>query len=191
MWPAYFLLFLMLAFPMVLSLLYVKAFLFGLLLLFVAVRGVMRLNFHLHLTVVVWTLALACVSLFFCLRGMFLGTPGSVQCLQVYAIWPLIYLFLLSGVDKMGPLKGLENTLFFSTVFISLFGAIYSLSQLGILPGIPFLESFFSADDLGIGTFEGYARLNFPGLNSFPFLVPFLMAALAVRWSDQSSKWVT
>jgi hypothetical protein len=188
-WPTHFLLFLMLAFPMVVSLLYVKAFLFALLLLFVAVRGVARFCLHLHLKTVVWTLTLACVSFFFCLRGMFLGTPGSVQCLQVYVIWPIVYLILLGGIDRMRILKGLERTLFFSTVFIGLFGVFYSLSQLGVLPGIPYLETFFSADDLGIGTFDGYARLNFPGLNSFPFLIPFFMAMVVVRWSRQDRTW--
>jgi O-antigen ligase len=190
-WPAYFLFFLMLAFPMVLSLLYVEAFLIALLLLFVAVRGVTRLCLHLHLKTIAWTLALACVSFFFCLRGMFLGTPGAVQCTQVYVFWPLVYLLLLGGVDSTRTLKGLEKTLIFSGVFIALFGVFYSLSLLNFLPEIPHLEALLSTDDLGFGTFDGYTRLSFPGINSLPFVVPFLMAALVVRWPQQGQKWVS
>jgi O-antigen ligase len=188
-WPAYFLFFLMLAFPMVLTLLYVKAFLFALLVVFIAVRGVMRSYLYLHLKIVLWTLGLAYVSFFFCLRGMFLSRPGAVQCLQVYVIWPLVYLILLGGIDRVDILKGLERTLIFSTVFIALFGVIYSLSALGILPEIPNLVGLFSPDDVGFGAFDGYTRLAFPGLNSFPFLVPFFMAAALMRWSQRGEKW--
>jgi O-antigen ligase len=191
MWPAYFLFFLMLAFPMKLSLLYVKAFLFALLLVFVAVRGVMRSCLYLHLKTIVWTLTLAYMSLFFCLRGMFLGRPGAVECLQPYVIWPLVYLILLGGIDRIRILKGLERTLIFSSVFIAFFGVIYSLSELSVLPGIPYQEVFFSTDDVGFGAFDGYTRLVFPGINSLPFLVPFLMAVVVIRWPQQGEKWIS
>ena len=190
-WPAYFLFFLMLAFPMVLSLLYVKAFLFGFLLVLVAVRGMARFDMQLHLKVIGWTVVLAILGFFFCLRGMFLGTPGAVPCLQAYVIWPLIYLILLGGIDRMRILKGLEKTLIFSTVFITLFGVIHSLSARGVLPEIPYPEALFSDDDLGFGAFDGYARLTFPGLNSLPFLAPFFMAAVVVRWSQRGERWVS
>jgi O-antigen ligase len=189
-WPAYFLFFLMLAFPMVLSLIYVKAFLFALLLMFIVVRGITRFHLGLHIRTAVWTLVLAYVSFFFSLRGMFLGRPGAVQCLQVYVIWPLVYLILLGGIDRTSILKGLEKTLIFSTVFIAVFGIIYSLSQLGVLPEIPNLVGLFSPDDIGFGAFDGYTRLAFPGLDSFPFLVPFFVAMVQVRWAQQSKRWV-
>ena len=193
--PGYVLFFLMLAFPMVVSLLYVKVFLFAVLLVIVAVRGLTCLRLDLHPKVIMWTWALAVVGLFFGLRGMFLGTPGAVKCVQVYVMWPLIYVILLGGIDRMQTLQGLEKTLIFSTVFIGLFGAVYSLSQLNILSEIPYLDSLVAPDDLGSGIFDGYARLAFPGLNSLPFLVPFLMAAVVTRWrqpgkSSISTMWL-
>jgi hypothetical protein len=184
MWPGYFLFFLMLSFPMVVSLLYVKALLFAILLIFVAVRGLTCFRLDLHPKVVIWTLALANVSLLFGFRGMFLGTPGALKGIQVYVMWPLVYLVLLGGIHSMRTLHALERTLIFSSAFIFLFGAAYSLSQLNILPEIPYLDSLISPDDLGSGVYDGYAGLAFPGLNSLPFLVPFLMATVVVRWSQ-------
>jgi len=188
MWPGYLLFFLMLAFPAVLSVLYIKAFLFGLVIILVGVRAMSRLYVHLHLKVVVWTLALAVVSLFFCFRGMFLGSPGAVKCVQVYVVWPLIYLILLDGVDRMRRFQGIESTLIFSSMFIGAFGIVCTLSRLNILPEIPYLDSLFPDEDLGIGVFEGYTRMEYPGLTSMPFLVPFLVALLVIRWSRRDTR---
>jgi hypothetical protein len=182
-WPAYLLFFLMLAFPASGSLFYVKAVLLALLLMFVAVQEVTYI--HLHSKVVVWTLALAAVSLFFCLRGLLLGTPGAVTCIPVYVVWPLVYTILLSGINRMRILQGLEKTLVFATVFIALFGVYYSLSMLNIVPQIPRQDSLFSMDELGAGLPEGHVELRFPGLNSLPFLVPFLVAAVVSRGSQR------
>jgi hypothetical protein len=183
MWPGYLLFFLMLAFPAVLSVLYIKAFLFGLVLLLVGVRAVSRLYLRLDLKVVAWTLALAVISLFFCFRGMFLSAPGAVKCVPVYVIWPLAYLLLLDGLDSARAFRGLERTLVFSSVFIGAFGLACSLSVLNVLPEIPYREAVFSDEDLGVGSFDGYTRMAYPGFTSLPFLLPFLMALLAVRWS--------
>lgn len=191
MWPGYFLFFLMLSFPMVVSLLQVKAFLFAILLIFVAVRGLTCFRLDLHPTVVIWTLALASVSLFFGFRGMFLGTPGALKGIQVYFVWPLVYLVLLGGIHSMRTLHALEKTLIFSCAFIFLLGAVYSLSQLNILPEIPYLDSLISPDDLSNGVYDGYAGLAFPGLNSLPFLVPFLMTTVVIRWSQSGGKAVS
>jgi O-antigen ligase len=197
-WPAYSLFFLMLVFPMVLSLLYLKAVLFALLLMFVLVRACMSLRLDLHPTVVIWTLALACVSLFFGLRGLFLGAPGATKCIQVYVLWPLVYLVLLGGIGRLRTLHGLEKTLVFSTLFIALFGIYYLLSQLNVLPPIPYSESLTSTDALSSGLFSEHVELAFPGLNSLPFLVPFVMASLVIRsrQPDENSTsslwlWVT
>ena len=185
-WPAYFLFFLMVAFPGVLSLLYVKAFLFALYLMLIAIQGLTHLR--LHPTVVLWTVILAVVSLFFGLRGLFLNPPGADKSIQVYVLWPLVYLVLLSGINNMRILRGLEKTLVFSTVFIGLFGIFLSLSVLNILPRIPFQDSIFAEGDVGAAFNDGRAGLTFPGINSLPFLFPFLIAALVVQGSQRRGR---
>jgi hypothetical protein len=194
-WPAYFLFFLMLAFPIVHTVLYVKAFLFALLLTFVVTQALTRL--HLHPKVVMWTLALAAVSLFFGLRGLFLGAPGAGKSIQVYAMWPLVYLVLLSGINNVRIFRGLQQTLVFSATFIALFGISFFLSQLDIVPQIPHLDLLFSRDELDSGLFlssgfsDGHVELSFPGLSSYPFLVPFLMAAAVCRPSKTGNGWTS
>jgi O-antigen ligase len=177
-WPVYILFFLMIAFPGLLSLLYVKAFLFALLLALIGIQGLTHLR--LHPTVVLWTAVLAVVSLVFGLRGLFLGTPGASKSIQVYVLWPIVYLVLLSGVRSTRVLHGLERTLVFSSVFIGLFGTFFSLSELNILPQMPYQDSIFASDDLRAGFNDGGAGLSFPGINSLAFLFPFLIAASVV-----------
>ncbi|HVS88647.1 MAG TPA: hypothetical protein VHF01_10565 [Candidatus Acidoferrum sp.] len=194
-WPAYFLFFLMLAFPMMHTVFYVKVFLFALLLTFVVTQALTRL--HLHPKVVMCTLALAAVSLFFGLRGLLLGAPGARTCIQVYAMWPLVYLVLLSGINTVRIFRGLQQTLVFSAAFIALFLGFYFLSQLNIVPQIPYIESIFSTEELdsslflSSGFFDGHVELSFPGLSSYPFLVPFLIAAVVCRPSQGGTRWTS
>lgn len=188
-WPAYFLFFLMVVFPSVLSLLYVKAFLFALLLAFVAVAAFARTSWHPR--VVIWTISLAAVSLVFGIRGLFLDAPGASKSIQVYVFWPLVYLFLIGGINCIRILQGLEKTLIFATVFTGVFGVYYSLSQANILPQIPHLDALFSMDELGADFYEGHVEMRFPGLNSLPFLVPFLIATVMTRGSQAGGRLVS
>jgi O-antigen ligase len=188
-WPAYVLFFLMLAFPMILSLLYVKAALFVFLFVCAALQGVKGL--YLHRRVLIWTMVLSAVSLLFALRGLFLGAPGALKCIEVYAVWPLIYLLLLSGIRSMDILRSLEKILVFSTVFIGIFGAFYLLSELHVLPVIPYLSLFLTSEDVGSGFYEGHVELVLPGLGSLPFLVPFVIAAIVVLRSRATNRLVS
>src|SRR5260370_28153641 len=90
--PAYVLLFLMLVYPMVLQLLYVKAFLFACVLFIVAVGMFSSKRRSLDSTVVMCTLSLSAISSLFVLLGLYYGTPGAVKAAQVYVLWPLIYM---------------------------------------------------------------------------------------------------
>jgi hypothetical protein len=187
-WPAYLLIFLMLVFPGVLSLLYWKAALFAWLIIGVSLRGVNGL--HLHPKVVLWTLLLAVVSLCFGLRGLFLGAPGALNCIQVYFMWPLVYLLLLGGIGNVRILQGIEKTLVFSSSAIALFGVVFSLSKLGILPEISHLGPM-SSEELGrAGFYEGHVELFLPGLAPLMFLIPFLLTTLAIRTQPSESGWV-
>src|SRR6267142_5913409 len=85
--PGYVLFFLMLAFPMVLTVLYWKAALFAVVLVVIVIAGLLDVNWRLHHGVALWTLLLAAVSFFFVLRGFFLGTPGATKAAQIYVIW--------------------------------------------------------------------------------------------------------
>ncbi len=181
----YFLLFLMLAFPMAMSLLYVKIAIFAFLVLAVAVRAITSFKFDIDPKLLIGAVAFSSMGLLFCLEGMLRGTPGAMQCLRVYVLWPLIYTFLLGGIDKEKALVGIERTMIGSTVFIGVFGILFFLSSLSIIPHIPFEESLLSSSDLGVGYHEGHVELMFPGLNSLVFLVPFVFALAVTRQTNR------
>jgi hypothetical protein len=193
LWPACFLFFLMLVFPMAINFLYLKAALFAFLLVLVVIQGVRRV--HLHPRIVAWTVVISAASVIFGLRGLLLGAPGALKCIEVYALWPLVYLVLLSGIRSIRAFQSLEKTLVFSTAFIALFLVVYLSSELHVIPEVPGLHSLFSSNELESGLFlsatfkDGHIELGFTGIASYFFLVPFLVAALMDRWLNFSGTW--
>src|SRR5262245_20525786 len=189
------LLFVLMVFPDVRSVLYVKASLFALLLAFVVVQGLR--GFHLDARVVAWTVGLSAVSLFFGLRGLVLGAPGALKCIQIYAFWPLVYLVLLSGIRTIRALQALEKTLLFSTAFTAVFVLAFISSELHFIPAIPGVNLLFTREELEGGFFlsatfsDGHIELGFPGLHACSFLVPFLLSAVIDRWFNSSKPWTT
>ena len=178
--PGYVLFFLLLAFPMVMEVLYVKAVLFGIALILTGIAALTRAKLALHHSVVLWTLFLAAVSYFFVLRGFFLGTPGAAEAAQLYVLWPLIYLVLVAGASRPRILLGLRRILVVATIFIGLQGGVYLLTNLGVVPWDRFANLLsLGWQEQSFGLREGYIGMQFPGLNSLPFLVPFAIAALA------------
>ena len=186
----------MIVFPLVQSLLYVKYTLFLFFLVAVALQGIRRM--HLHHAVVAWTLLISATSIIFGIRGFVTGAPGAFQCIELYAIWPLVYLVLLSGIRSIATLRSLEKTMILSTVFVAIILAFFIPSSLHLIPEIPGLRTLI----LGSGPEsdqnsmlysvyfnEGFVALNFPGLISYGFLVPFLIAAVIDRLRNKTSTW--
>jgi hypothetical protein len=176
--PAYVLVFLMLVFPMIFALRYVKVFLFALILATVVVMTLKTGRAGLHPAVAVWTLSLSALSFFFVLEGFFAGAPGAEQTATIYVVWPIIYSLVIAGARSKRILSGLIGTLALSTICIALYSIVYLLIQTNILPESRYFDliSFdWRAQAFGL---HDYIAMQFPGLNSLPFLVPFVLAAL-------------
>lgn len=188
--PAYVLVFLMLAFPMVLKLLYVKAVLFGIVVVVVVMAGLVRGKWTLHPSIGLWTLFLATVSFFLVIRGFFAGTPGAANTAIVYVVWPIVYTILIAGVTDRGILLAIERTLVLATLFIAIYGCTYFLTELNVVPENRFVDLFsFDWEAQAFGFHEGYVGMQFPGLNSLPFLIPFTMAALVIPGAGNKGHW--
>ena len=176
--PAYVLVFLMLVFPMVFALRYVKVSLFALILATVAVTMLKTGRSGLHPSVGLWTLSLSALSFLFVLEGFFAGAPGAGETALIYVVWPIIYVLVIAGVRTKQIVLGLIGTAIVSTVCIAVYSIIYMLVETNILPPSRFFDliSFdWQAQAFGL---HDYIAMQFPGLNSLPFLVPFLLAAL-------------
>jgi O-antigen ligase len=176
----YFLFFLMFVFPMVLELLYVKAAIFGLLFCLCVISTIKRGYLHLHPEILQLTLFMLFVGIFFSIEGLIAGTPGALKQAQVYVLWPLIYLILITSLKESEIIVGLQRTIIISTIFLSLYGIVHVLAILSILPGF-FMLSPFKSEVIAFGYKDGYMEMTIPGINSLAFLVPYCMAAL-VPW---------
>jgi len=180
----------MMAFPMVLSLLYVKALLFVLLLVLVAV-GFLTGHSHLDWRVGGWALGLATVSFLFAIRGFLAMTPGAAPVARLFVMWPLVYTLWISGLAEQRMLQSLHRTAVASTLFIGLYGCLYLLTQLKLIPETRLVSALSLGWDVeSFGTQEGYTAMAIAGMNSLPFLVPYVMASLAVPPSRLGhSRW--
>lgn len=178
--PGHILFVLMLVFPMVLKLLYIKTFLFLLVFFIVIIGNLKDGRLSLHRSIMLWTIFLTAVSLIFSLIGLLKGAPGALKQAQVYAFWPIVYIILISGVTRLKDFVEFRNVLIFSTIFIGVYGCIFVLTELKLIPQLIDLN-FFNEEKVGFGLHDGYIEISFMGLNSLPFLIPFTISALAIH----------
>jgi hypothetical protein len=175
---AYLLVFLMLVFPMIFALAYIKVFLFAIILVAVGIAMMKSGQAGLHPTVAIWTIALSAMSFLFVLEGFFVGAPGAERTAQIYIIWPIIYALVIAGVRTEQVLFGLIGTIVVSTICIAVYSIVYMLIQTNILPESKYFDLIsFDWQPQAFGLHD-YIAMQFPGLNSMPFLVPFVIALL-------------
>jgi hypothetical protein len=172
-----FLFFLMFVFPMVLELLYVKTILFALILLICLIDIIKHGYLPLHKTILQLTILMLFVGAIFFCEGWIRNTPGAFKQAQVYILWPLIYIILLTSLKEQKLLIGLERTIVISTIVLSIYGIVHVLANLSILPEF-FSRSPFKSETIGFGYRKGFMEMTLPGINSLPFLVPFCITAL-------------
>ena len=172
------LLFLMVVFPMTLSLLYVKAALFGAILLLVVASWFATLRIALHPSVLKWALFLACLGFAFSLRGLFAETPGAMKQAQVYGLWPLIYTVLVSGASDGRVLLKVHRVLVAALMAISIYGLVLVLTRLGVLPRFEIVDWLSLGEKQAVGFEDEFLAVKFEGLNSLPFLIPYVLGAL-------------
>lgn len=177
--PAYALVFLLSVYPMVSALLYFKATLLAVVLATVAVVMLKTLRSGLDPSIVAWTFSLSALGFFFILEGMFAGHLGASRLIGVYVIWPVLYLLMIAGVRSEAILRGLIRTLLVATICIAAFSIVYMLIQIQVLPENRYYDLVsFDWDAQGFSLHEGYLFMQYPGVGSLVFLVPFLFALL-------------
>jgi hypothetical protein len=183
--PAYALFFLLLVYPIIAALLYVKAALLGIVLAIVCGTVLKTDRWGLLPSIALWTFSLSALGIFFVMEGFFAGGPGAAQAIGVYVIWPICYVLMISGIRSERILHGLFRTMLVSTVCICAFSVAYMLIMVRILPENRYYDlASFNWDAQEFGLHDGFISMQYPGINSLPFLVPFSLAALVTcpRW---------
>lgn len=188
------LLFMILAYPMVLSLLYIKAALFGVLLVVAALKMFVRGRVPIRRGFVIWTLLLCVVAFLFFLYGALVNLPNAWHEGQVYFLWPAIYLVLLSLVVTEDALLVVYRVMIFSSIYIGVYGLIYSMQQFGLIPAYKIVNLLSFGDIQGVGLHGDYMQVLIAGLNSLPFLFPFVLTLLFVSYNSPTRpvgrKWL-
>jgi hypothetical protein len=91
----------------------------------------------------------------------------------------MIYLLVLAGARSKRIFSGLVGTIAISTICIPIYSIVYTLIQTNILPGNRLFDLIsFDWQEHAFGLHEDFIAMEYPGVNSLPFLVPFSMAAL-------------
>lgn len=130
---------------------------------------------RIHSTVLMWSLFYLIIGSFYMLIGVINDTPGALRVGTVYFVWPLIFTLLISGVRNEKVLINLTRCIIIGSICVGLFGISIILYHIGILPELLYFDIFETqyfviyADNLVI---------NFKGINTLFFTVPFIIAAL-------------
>jgi len=176
------LLFLSMALPTVPQLVLLKAGLFAALLAGVGLKCLTGTGSRLDPRIVLWTFSLSTLGFLFVLKGFFAGNPGAAAALPVHVLWPLTFTLWIAGLSRPRTVSALHCTLIVATLFIGLYGCLYVLTELEVLPDVGLASALsLGWEGQGFGTDEGYPKMAIAGMNSLPFLAPYVMASAAVQ----------
>ena len=184
----YLLVFLMLVFPFVPSLLYPKILLVSVIFVAISITTLKTGDFALCAPIALWSYALCALGFLFVLKGFTGGAPGTIQVLPLYVIWPIIYCLMIAAVRNERILFGLMKTFIVATICIGVYSIGYTLTQTKILPENTFLNViYFDWTQEEFFLTNGLFHMQYPGLDSLPFLVPFTFASF-VTFSSKAGK---
>jgi len=128
--------------------------------------------------VFLWALFFTCVGLIFIFRGVINGAPGALRVSSVYVIWPLAFILLITAVNTEKAIIRLMRVMVFSSIVIGLLGLMTIFRSKGILPDFLFIR-LYEKQVFSVGA--NFAVIHFKPLESFLFLLPFILAAL-ITW---------
>jgi hypothetical protein len=188
---AYLLFFLIVLLPAATIVAGAKIVLLGVLLVLVSLGAVIKGKFELDPAVALLTCAFATFGFLLVVRGWFSGAPGATNLSGVHAVWPLVYLALIGAILRIRTFRNVETIIAAAAALTGILAVIYLLSQLNFVPAIPHFDALLPDEEAGIGFFEGYVRMNLPGINSLGFVVPFLMATIVMTSSAhrETARW--
>lgn len=143
-------------------------------------------------TAVALHIATICFALVAGLVGVLNNTPGAVNQIMYYVMWPTLYFFMLLGLRGTTDLKRIQSLLYGSGAFFGVYGVLFVLTQLGYIPQTPIYSflSQFSRSGENAAQHAGYVEIDFAPLSSAPFLVPFVLSLFMLSNYRKISGWV-
>jgi len=181
------LLFLMIAYPMVYSVLYVKATLFGVLLLIAIIRVMQLHSIRVSPRIFFWSYFLCLMAAGYFIEGATQNIDYAYREGRVYFLWPMIYALLLVLISTAGDLRFIFKIVIFSSIYIGAYGLLYTLQTVGLIPQLEVINLLALNDVQAVGVHGNYMQVLISGLNSLPFLFPFVVTLIYVSY--KSSIW--
>jgi hypothetical protein len=168
-------------FPMIPSFVYLKSALLAAALLGVVYDWLTLGCLRLDLRICLWTIGLSLMGFCFVIEGLFRSAPGAVKMIPTHVMWPIAYAIWIAAFTRKRLLIGLHRVLIFSTLCIGVYGILYLLTNLSIIPDVGVVSALsFGWEPQDFSAADGYTFMQFAGLNSLPFLLPYVLAWLAV-----------
>lgn len=122
----------------------------------------------------VLTLYYSAIGLFFVLLGIYKNTAikdSYYYTTPLYVIYPLLFFVITAPIVQLRQIKIAEYTIYFSTVCVSIYLALYIGSKVGITPfEVPEIEESQNATLI-----DGVPRFKISSISTLIFAVPFIM----------------
>ena len=121
--------------------------------------------------------------------GWYNNSPGYSKTLNVYVVYPILYLFIIEAIQDKKRLIGLFKVMILTGILISLYILSYVLVKIGLLPDFIFIS-------LGLDervNFSGkYVELNVSSIVSIIYLFPLLCSIILSKnfLSILSKRWI-
>ncbi|WP_143308042.1 O-antigen ligase family protein [Chitinophaga vietnamensis] len=157
----------------------VKAGLIGIILLAVIMRMCMRKKIGLARPVFIWFGIFILYGVFFTITALF--TQGNVisyilRSTTVNIVWPLLYLFFVTGVHKNYMADVMYKTMVYATLFIGIFCIVATMMMLGLLPQVIPLDNMVEVavdpDN------DNYQKVVIPSATALIFLIPYVLTLI-------------
>ena len=161
----------------------VKIVLLAIVLSQIAIKSVWRGSLFLDNSIFQTFVFYACVGLAFTIYGLVNGNPGALPMAKEYVLYVLVYMVLVSGLDRARQIRYIDVTLVASALFISLYALATVMTKLGVYPERWYINFYQDTGMQGISVEEGFATIDLPSLPSLLFLQPYLATRIVLSKS--------
>ncbi|NLR78612.1 O-antigen ligase family protein [Chitinophaga eiseniae] len=160
------------------KLLPIKAVLIVCILVAISARIFLRKNTGLSRPVMIWFCIFILYGLFFTITALLI--EGNVisyifRSATVNIVWPILYLFFVTGVQKRYVIDVLYKTMIYAALLIGLYCISATLMMLGFLPQVIPLDMVDMATDPDN---DNYQKIVIPSATALIFLIPYVLTLI-------------
>ena len=134
---------------------------------------------------VYWFVYFVTISSIFILYGIYNNNPGAYDAIEIYVIYPIFYLFLISYIKNFNILKKLIDVLMISSIFIFIYISLFAVSvKFGF-----FNQSIFGMASVVLdASTNGNLKIFAPFITSLMFIIPLNITLLLDKKQNVYSK---